>query len=128
MDNLLNALGFYCYALAFVASLARVMQPRLTRKVPLAFIGLGAALQLAGFVYRWTVIHWAPVTTEHEIYCYLALGLAVAMLLTFRKFDAPVLTALSLILPIAVLGVAIFQKSAEYKPVVPGLQSNWMPI
>lgn len=128
MDHSLNQAGFYLYLLAFLTTLARVFQPRLTCWVPLGFTATGALLQFAAFLIRWTHLSWAPVTTMYEILCYISFGLALAVFFTYRKFDAPVLAALSLILPIAALGVALFQESSELKPVVPGLQSRWMPI
>jgi len=128
MDNALNLTGFYLYLLAFLATLARIFQPKLTHWVALGFIAVGAALQFAAFLIRWSQLNWAPVTTMYEILCYVAFGLGLAVFFTFRKFDSPALAAMSLILPIAALGVALFQESAELKPVVPGLQSRWMPV
>jgi len=128
MDHALNQIGFYLYTLAFLTTLARVFQPKLTRWVPLGFIAAGASFQLAAFIVRWSLLNWAPVTTMYEILCYVSFGLGLAVFFTYRKSDFPVLTAMSLILPIAALGVALFKESSDLKPVVPGLQSNWMPI
>ena len=128
MDHFLNTIAFYFYMFALLTTLVRVFQPKLTHWVPLGFTAIGAALQFAAFLIRWSHLNWAPVTTMYEILCYVSFGLGLAVFFTYRKFDAPVLAAMSLILPIAALGTALFTESPDLKPVVPGLQSRWMPI
>jgi ABC-type transport system involved in cytochrome c biogenesis permease subunit len=128
MDLLLTKTAFYIYSIALVFTMMRVLVPKLTPWVPIGMISVGASLQLFAIITRWVEIQWAPVTTLYEILVALCFGFALAIAVTFRKHDYPWLASLSVVLLVATLGYALFGQDTNTKDVVPGLQSNWMPI
>lgn len=130
MNLLLSDIGLALYVFSFFGCI--LLKDK--RKASLPFIG-GVGVHLLAFFVRWYESHKAgfgypPLATMYESLSFLSLAIVLLYLTVFFKGEewrflgliSSALSALVLFLPLA-LGM-----DRSPKPLVPALQSPWLPI
>lgn len=115
------------YVIAFVAAALALTfrRPRLER-ISAALLGCGLVAQSAYIVMRWMAAGRPPFSNMFESLVLFAWSMVAVYLALRRRYPLPTLSAGTALMATVTLAYASAFHSAEIKPLVPALQSNWL--